>query len=86
MLTDRAHPQGPVDGGTALDALAPLADVKQSLSVTDFPTTGALRAHLPAYLRAWNRNPTPFAWSKPARAIIQSHRRVIASRRRCTSP
>jgi hypothetical protein len=50
---------------------------KQSLSVTDFPSTGALRAHLRAYLRAWNRNPTPFAWTKPARAIIQSHRRML---------
>jgi hypothetical protein len=26
--------------------------------------------HLRAYLRAWNRNPTPFEWTKPARAII----------------
>lgn len=34
---------------------------KQSLSLSDFPSTGALRAHLPAYLRAWNHNPTPFA-------------------------
>jgi hypothetical protein len=50
---------------------------KQSLSVTDFPSTGALRVHLRAYLRAWNRNPTPFAWTKPARAIIQSHRRML---------
>lgn len=50
---------------------------KQSLSLTDFPSTGALRAHLRAFLRAWNRNPTPFAWTKPARAIISSHRRMI---------
>jgi len=50
---------------------------KQSLSVTDFPSTGALRAHLRAYLRVWNRHPTPFAWTKPARAIIQSHRRML---------
>jgi transposase len=50
---------------------------KQSLSLTDFPSTGALRAHLRAYLRAWNRNPTPFAWTKPARAIVRSHRRMI---------
>ena len=50
---------------------------KQSLSVTDFPSTGELRAHLRAYLRAWNRNPTPFAWTKPARAIIRSHRRML---------
>lgn len=50
---------------------------KQSLSLTDFPSTGALRAHLRAYLRAWNRNPTPFAWTKPADAIVRSHRRMI---------
>jgi hypothetical protein len=42
---------------------------KQSLSLTDFPSTGALRAHLRAYLRAWNRSPTHFAWTKPARAV-----------------
>lgn len=50
---------------------------KQSLSVTNFPSTRALREHLAAYMRAWNRNPTPFAWTKPARAIIRSHRRML---------
>lgn len=50
---------------------------KQSLSVNDFASTGALRAHLRAYLRAWNQNPTSFAWTKPANAIIQSHRRML---------
>lgn len=37
----------------------------------------ALREHLAAYMRAWNRNPTPFAWTKPAHAIIRSHRQMI---------
>lgn len=50
---------------------------KQSLSLTDFHSTSALIAHLRAYLRDWNRNPTPFAWTKPAHAIILSHRRMI---------
>jgi transposase len=50
---------------------------KQSLSVTDFHSKGALREHLAAYFRAWNRNPTPFAWTKPAQAIIRSHRRML---------
>ena len=50
---------------------------KQSLSVTDFHSTGALTAHLRAYLRDWNRNPTPFAWTKPAHAIIRSHKRTL---------
>ena len=50
---------------------------KQSLSLTDFYSTRALRGHLAAYMRAWNRNPTPFAWTKPAHAIIRSHRRML---------
>lgn len=50
---------------------------KQSLSVTDFPSTRALQDHLLAYVRAWNRNPTPFEWTKPARALIKSHKRML---------
>jgi transposase len=50
---------------------------KQSLSRTDLHSTRALRDHLRAYLRAWNRCPTPFAWTKPAQAIIRSHRRML---------
>jgi len=50
---------------------------KQSLSLTDFPSTKALRDHLTAYLRAWNKHPSPFAWTKPAQAIIRSHRRML---------
>jgi transposase len=50
---------------------------KQSLSVTDFPSKRALQDHLMAYLRAWNQNPTPFEWTKPARAIIKSHKRML---------
>ena len=50
---------------------------KQSLSVTDFPSKQALRDHLHAYMRAWKKNPTPFAWTKPAAAIIRSHRRML---------
>jgi len=50
---------------------------KQSLSQTDFPGTKALCAHLRAYLRSWNKSPTPFAWTKPATAIISSHRRML---------
>lgn len=51
---------------------------KQSLSVTDFHGKRALREHLDAYMRAWNASPTPFAWTKPANAIIKSHRRMLA--------
>jgi transposase len=50
---------------------------KQSLSVTNFPSTRSLRDHLAAFMRAWNRNPTPFVWTKPAGAIIRSHRRML---------
>ena len=50
---------------------------KQSLSVTDFRSTRALHDHLVAYLRAWYKNPTSFEWTKPARAIIKSHKRML---------
>ena len=49
---------------------------KQALSLTDFASKRALRDHLVAYLRAWNRHPTPFAWTKPATALIRSHKRM----------
>ena len=50
---------------------------KQSLSVTDFASRRGLQDHLIAYLRAWNKNPTPFEWTKPAQAIIKSHKRML---------
>jgi transposase len=50
---------------------------KQSLSLTDLSSKKALREHLAAYMRSWNRSPTPFAWTKPAAAIIRSHRRML---------
>ena len=50
---------------------------KQSLSRTDIPSKKALREHLNAYMRAWKKHPTPFVWTKPAAAIIKSHRRML---------
>lgn len=50
---------------------------KQALFTTDFRSKKALREHLKAYLRSWNQNPTPFEWTKPARAIIKSHKRML---------
>jgi transposase len=50
---------------------------KQALFTTDFKSKTALREHLKAYLRSWNQNPTPFEWTKPARAIIKSHKRML---------
>ncbi len=43
---------------------------KQSLSVSNFPAKQALREHIAAYMKGWNRNPTTFEWTKPTRAII----------------
>ena len=39
--------------------------LSKTSSTTDFHSKTA-------YMRAWNRNPTPFAWTKPAAAIIKS--------------
>ena len=50
---------------------------KQSLGVTNFPTKKALRDHLNAFMKSWNKNPTPFEWTNPAKAIIQSHRKML---------
>jgi transposase len=50
---------------------------KQSLGSTDFRSKRALRDHLDAYMRGWNKSPTPFAWTKPAQAILASHRRML---------
>lgn len=50
---------------------------KQSLGVSDFRSKRALRDHIDAFMRGWNKNPTPFAWTKPAKAIIRSHRRML---------
>jgi transposase len=50
---------------------------KQSLSETDFPSTRALRDHIATYIRSWNQNPTPFVWTKPANAILKSHRKML---------
>jgi len=51
---------------------------KQSLRVADFPSRRALRDHIEAYIKQWNNDPTPFIWTKPAGAIIRSHRRMLA--------
>ena len=50
---------------------------KQSLSLTNFPSKRTLREHIAAFMAGWNRSPTPFEWTKPARAIIASHRRML---------
>jgi transposase len=50
---------------------------KQSLRATDFLSKKQLREHLAAYIAQWNCEPTPFIWTKPAAAIIRSHRRML---------
>ena len=50
---------------------------QQSLSKTGFGSNAALKAHLLAYLRDWNKHPTAFEWTKPVDAIIRSHRRML---------
>jgi transposase len=50
---------------------------KQSLSLNNFPSKKSLRAHIASYMASWNQAPTPFEWTKPARAIIASHKRML---------
>jgi transposase len=50
---------------------------KQALSMIDFPTKAALRAHIDAFMASWNERPRPFCWTKPATAIIRSHKRML---------
>ena len=50
---------------------------KQSLAVSDHVSKKALREHIEAFLRSWNRNPTPFVWTKSAHAIVRSHKRML---------
>lgn len=50
---------------------------KQSLSETNFPSKTALREHIAAFMRSWNKSPSPFAWTKPAAAIIKSRKRML---------
>jgi transposase len=50
---------------------------KQSLGVSNFPSKRALREHIEAYIRSWNKSPSAFAWTKPAEAIIASHRKML---------
>jgi transposase len=50
---------------------------KQSLGETNFPSKQALRDHIRAYMRTWNAAPSAFEWTKPAAAIIRSHRKML---------
>ena len=45
--------------------------------VTNLPSERILREHIAAFMVGWNRSLRPFEWTKPARAIIPSHRRML---------
>lgn len=51
---------------------------KQSLSTTSFFSKTALREHIDAFMAHWNTDPTPFVRTKPAAAIVRSHRQMLA--------
>jgi len=51
---------------------------RRSILRTSFPSKVALRRHIEAFLRNWNKNPTPFVWTKSARRIVRDHRKIIA--------
>lgn len=51
---------------------------KQSLRATEFLSKKQLRQHIASYIASWNDDPRPFIWTKPAAAIIRSHRRMVA--------
>ena len=50
---------------------------KQSVSVTNFISKTALRKHIDDFMLSWNENPSRFSWTKPAAAIIKSHKKMM---------
>lgn len=57
---------------------------RRSIRRASFPSKIALRRHIEAFLRNWNKDPTPFVWTKSARRIVRDHRRMIARISRAT--
>jgi transposase len=51
---------------------------RRSIRRASFPSKAALRRHIEAFLRNWNKNPTPFVWTRSARRIVRDHRRILA--------
>jgi transposase len=51
---------------------------RQSLRLGDFTSKSALRQHIRAFLERWNKNPTPFIWTKKPHRLIRDHRRMLA--------
>src|SRR5579884_3985244 len=50
---------------------------RQSLRPTSFPSKTALRQHVEAYIRDWNKHPRPFIWTKTPGRIVRDHRRIV---------
>ena len=51
---------------------------RRSITRTSFASRTALKAHIRAFLSDWNKNPTPFVWTKDARTIVRDHRKMLA--------
>lgn len=51
---------------------------RRSLTRTSFPSKGALKKHIRAFLRQWNATAKPFVWKKDAHTILRDHRRIVA--------
>jgi transposase len=50
---------------------------RRSLRRTSFESRAALKTHLRDFLANWNRNPTPFVWTKTAHTIVRDHRKMV---------
>lgn len=50
---------------------------RRSLKFTSFASKTELKKHLRAFIEKWNREPTPFVWTKPAHAIVRDHRKML---------
>jgi len=51
---------------------------RRSLKNTSFASKSDLKRHLNAFLESWNREPTPFVWTKKPHTIIRDHRKMLA--------
>lgn len=51
---------------------------RRSLKQTSFASKAELKKHLRAFMEKWNRDPTPFEWTKSAHTIVRDHRKMLA--------
>lgn len=50
---------------------------RKSVRRGNFPSKRDLRRHIEAFIAMWNRDPTPFVWTKSAHRIVRDHRRLM---------